>query len=153
MNYGSYMAAEIYVNGEFAGHRGLVTIIDEKLYVDNAERIAEQWTPLATQYQMESVHQQHPLDASDHSSRMVACQRTYKLHLRRLDRLSTERLPPSGAFHIASLDYTVRLIAHGRHSISPCRAIFEMLLGWTISEEIGQVVCNTAALKRVNFTP
>jgi len=151
--FGSYMAEEIYINAQFAGHRGVVGMVDQKLYFINPERIAEQWTPLAEQYQMAAVDKYHPLDNNNYGKYMMANQYEYKLVLKNLMRVATSHMTPDSDFHIASLEWTVRLVMHENSPLDYFRVTFEISFGWTAHEEIGQVVYNPAALNRLNFTP
>jgi hypothetical protein len=153
---GSYLAEEIYVNAQFAGHRGIVSILDgdsrPTVRFINAERIAEQWTPLAEQYQMESVHRYHPLDNNNYGKYMMAGQYEYNLVLKNLRRLS-EPINVGDVFHVASLGWPVKLIMHENDLYDHFHVTFEILLGWTFYEEPGRAYANQDAMSRVNFTP
>ena len=151
---GHYAAEEVYVDAEFAGHRGVACIVDNrKVYFIDPVRIAEQWTPLAEQYQLAAVDGYHPLDDNNCGRYMVASQREYKLKLRKLTRIDEVSKRPREDFRIASLDYSVRLVMHENDLHGHFRVTFEILLGWKTYETIGPVFHNPEALKHVNFTP
>lgn len=147
-----YRAEEIYVNAEFAGHSGIVGVDSGSLTFVEAERIQKQWTPLAESYQLEAVKQWHPLDK--HRSIRANPGLEYVLWLRRCTRLNPLTLKPYPEnMSIDFLTYHVRLDTYDNSLPDYFRARFLILLGWTVDEEVGQVVYNPAALNRVNVTP